>query len=630
MRILIPTILLSTALFAEGYSAKTSSFKPLQSSYEQSFSYKDIENSNASSLSEFLNKYTSIDVYPSFGNDFSPKITTRGYGVTNGYQNIAIEVDGVRIRSIDSNPIMLSSLPLASVSKIVIKRGYGSVESGEGSSAAVVEITTKNSDFVELDASFASYNTKLLEGAFLKNIDKFYIGGDAKGYFSDGSRKVDTSGDKDNKSLKQVSAKAGFRGESFSAEARASTLSSYLKYANGMTKSAYDQNPDSLGTISGGQYYSDAKQDINDYGVSLKYYPSASHLVSLEGDMRDKTLEYVSPFPSTFKYENDTLKPEYTYFGDGYSIKTGALIFRGDRDASTNKTSKDLNAIYAKYYQEFGNLRVDGGIRYEQAEYDYSPDIGSRLSKSESENAYELKLGYMIAKNLDTYISYDRGVLMPNVDMFFTGNSFNNFINPQIMDTYQIGSTYKPIKQLELKGTIFYIEGDNEIYYYNSGNWLTSYNTNLDKTKKQGVELEARYDLENLSIMGMYSYIDAIIKKENEANGAYDGKTMPGVYKNNFKLAASYTPIAKLGLEGSFNYRSDAYNSEDFLNSGVQKEKDYLSLDMGASYKVYKESEIYAEVTNITGYKNAYIVGVDKIYPYNFETTYKIGAKVRF
>ncbi|MFP4333473.1 MAG: TonB-dependent receptor [Campylobacterales bacterium] len=630
MRILIPTILLSTALFAEGYSAKTSSFKPLQSSYEQSFSYKDIENSNTSSLSDFLNKYTSIDVYPSFGNDFAPKIATRGYGITNGYQNIAIEVDGVRIRSIDSNPIMLSSIPLASISKIVIKRGYGSIESGEGSSAAVVEITTKNSDFIELDASFGSYNTKLLEGAFLKNIDKFYIGGSAKGYFSDGSRDIDSSGDRDNKSLKQLDAKAGYKGESFSLGARASTLSSYLKYANSMTKSAYDDNPSALGTISGAQYYSDARYNINDYGVSLKYYPSSSHLVTLEGDLRDKTLEYVSPYPSTFKYDNDTLKPEYTYFGDGYSIKTGVLLFRGDRDASTNKTSKDLNAIYVKYAQEFSNLKVDGGVRYEEASYDYNPNAGSRLSKSESENSYVLKLGYMIAKNLETYISYDRGVLMPNIDMFFTGSSFNDFINPQIMDTYQLGSTYQPTKELELKGTIFYIKGDNEIYYYNSGNWLTSYNTNLDKTEKKGVELEARYDLENLSIMGMYSYIDATIKKENEANGAYDGNTLPGVYKNNFKLGATYMPLAKLGLEGSFNYRSDAYNSEDFLNSGVQKEKDYLSLDMGASYKVYKDSKIYAEVTNITNYKNAYIVGVDRIYPYNFETTYKIGAKVRF
>ena len=91
------------------------------------YTRKDIERSGATTLVDYLARQTSIQVAPSYGNRFTPSINMRGYGLTDGHQNVVISVDGRRLNNIDMVPQLLGSIALADIDRIEITKGSGSV-----------------------------------------------------------------------------------------------------------------------------------------------------------------------------------------------------------------------------------------------------------------------------------------------------------------------------------------------------------------------------------------------------------------------------------------------------------------------------------------------------------------------
>src|SRR4051812_47102940 len=65
---------------------------------------KEIEESGAATLYDFLAQHSSLNLLSNFGNKATPSINLRGYGAENGYQNVVITVDGQRLNNIDIQP----------------------------------------------------------------------------------------------------------------------------------------------------------------------------------------------------------------------------------------------------------------------------------------------------------------------------------------------------------------------------------------------------------------------------------------------------------------------------------------------------------------------------------------------
>jgi len=483
--------------------------------------------------------------------------------------------------------------------------------------------------------SYGSYNQKRGSLGGRKNIDKFFVEANGDFLFSDGSRDVNTSDKKDNSYLKRALGKVGFVGDMFLVEGGISQYNSYQKYANAMGKSQFDSNPGGMGVSSMGLNYSDQSVAIREYSTKVAYYPNSNLLITLPYGRMEKSSRWLNPWSSDFRYINDTLKPTLSYDSLVVDVDAGAELFGGSREDSSDKTTQSKQAYFLKLSKNISSLNLEGGARYEETKYDYNPNIGSSLDQSKSATNYELRAEYAINKNLLTFAGFQEESTMPDIDRFFaydfTTNtmSFNGFIEPQRMRTYEAGAAYEDEK-LELKGTLFYIDGKNEFYYYQSPVTFAGYNTNLDKTEKKGVELEAKYALSKLTLRGLYSYIDAKILKEDSGSGAYDDKTMPGVYKHNLKLGADVDIVENLVLSGDFAYATDAYVANDLGNSFAQKQKDYSSLDFALRYGITKNYELYAEAQNVLGYKNGYFVSDNVIYPYNFETSFRVGGKISY
>src|SRR6478609_5686083 len=58
---------------------------------------KEIEDSGAATLYDFLAQQTSLNMGSNFGSKATPSINLRGFGSENGFQNVVITVDGQRL-----------------------------------------------------------------------------------------------------------------------------------------------------------------------------------------------------------------------------------------------------------------------------------------------------------------------------------------------------------------------------------------------------------------------------------------------------------------------------------------------------------------------------------------------------
>ena len=121
---------------------------------------KQIEASGATTLYDFLAQQTSLNVLSGFGNKAAPLINLRGYGNENGYQNVAITVDGQRLNNIDLTPQLMGAIPIDNIERIEISKGSGSVIYGDGATAGAIQIYTKTKTGVSVTGSLGNYGQK--------------------------------------------------------------------------------------------------------------------------------------------------------------------------------------------------------------------------------------------------------------------------------------------------------------------------------------------------------------------------------------------------------------------------------------------------------------------------------------
>ena len=157
----------------------------------------DIEASKSQDVYEFLNQSTSVITMPGYGNRFSQKISMRGYGIGDGYENIVVIVNGRRMNNVDMVPQLLSSIPLESVDRIEILKGAGSVEYGDGANAGVISITTK--DFTGVNITVYGGNNETAYGSLGAGYadDLFSFSAFADYFETDGQRDLKEGDQKD-------------------------------------------------------------------------------------------------------------------------------------------------------------------------------------------------------------------------------------------------------------------------------------------------------------------------------------------------------------------------------------------------------------------------------------------------
>ena len=640
---LVASFLIATNLYSNETKLETVtiSANPIETDEKKAtfateiYTKKDIEQSKSKDIYDFLASQTSVNVMPNFGNKFSQSLDIRGYGIENGYQNIAVVVNGRRLNNIDMVPQLLSSIPLESIEKIEILKGSGSVKYGDGANAGVISITTdkKNSNYLK---AYLGNNTSKDGAASFGYGNEYIIANAYVDYNStDGSIK-DNRGNSDENNIRNMNFSVVFTPiEELELSLSRTYSNMTTNYARPISLKQYNEDPNRTSGFNK-QYFSSyvttagARYDFNqNFFIDATF--SDEDKISKFGTSPDTQYDYKS-FASTFNYRSDIFKG--TAGVDGF--KGDRFNFASSFGTPENTTSKNNLAMFTSLeINPIDDLTFSAGARKEKVEYKYEPQNGMDLNQKDRLNAYDFGVNYALTQNQSIFANYNRGFQAPDIDRFFStdwttmATTFNGFIEPAKVNTYTLG--YNNFQENnKLKIALFRANLKNEIYFYNTGNWMIpSYNTNIDKSHKYGLEVYDKFLInENLYTSLNYSYIKAKIDEEKDGNGAYDGKDLPGVSKHNLTLGLGYD-FYKFSTFLSHSYKSSAYAINDFKNDFKQKQEAYHSTDFSVSFK-HKELEIFGKIQNLFDQKNGLWVQDDSIYPVNFERTFFAGMKVSF
>lgn len=596
---------------------------------------EQIQNSGAATLYDYLSQQTSLNASPNIGNKATPAINLRGFGTENGHQNVVITIDGQRLNNIDMSPALLSGIALGNIERIEIAKGSGSVIYGDGATAGVIQIYTKNKTGVTLSSSLGNFgqkNSYINAGFSEKYLDlSVNLAHDSNNGFS----KRDTTGHKDTFASDSQNVKLKIKPtDSLRFNVEATSSRNDVRYLNPLTPVQFSQNP----RQNGGKAYTHQSFDSNQWRVGAEYDINKQIKINAFHYEEDKFSEFISSNPSAANslYKGNDLS--LSYENDFLSLITGYQDFDGERKSKSNffgfdssdNTSKKNQAFYVSGEYRFDALTLSAGWRDESVKYKFSPILapfGATAAKNDEDiDAFDIGANYRFDNNLSVFANYNQAYQAPDIDRLFNfSGGFNGFIEPAKAKTLNVGLNHVEQRN-RLKITLFRTNLENEIYVVPG----IFRNTNIDKSHKYGFEVQDYFNFNNdLSASVIYNYTRAIIDREDEGGGSFNNNDLPGVPKHSVVANLNYKFLENTHLNLNHTWRSEAYAFNDFRNSFIYKQDKYNSTNITINYQ-YKNMNIFTSINNIFDQENSIQIQDNAVYPVDFVRTWRVGMKADF
>lgn len=589
------------------------------------YTAEDIKDAHVQNIYEFLNSQTSVITMPSYGNPFSQRLDMRGYGIGDGYQNIVITIDGRKINNIDMVAPLLSAISPASIERLEIIKSSGIVVGGDGANAGAINIITKKTSAKEITVYMGTHGTA--DGSFFlgHSDEKLSISASGEAQKSDGGRNINGSGERDESSITTGTINITYLpSDELELRAGASFARTDVIYASYLTLDEYNNDPKQAGATNWGS--TEQTFDTDAIGGGFSYYISDKTSFDFDANREEKQSNYIT-YASIADYVYNSAKAAFNYESKNIAVVAGVDGFDGKRTASANETAKENIAAFVMSNFAFESHSIKAGVRVEEVSYQYK-DTTSSLQDDHSLYGAELGYNYTFDKEKSVFINYAHAYQAPDIDRFFSYGAFNGFIDPMKTDSFTLGFNYI-IPNNKLKISLFYVDLEDEIYYYADPAWTNSKNTNIDKSHKYGLDIYDKWLItDEFNVALNYNYVQAKIDKEVENGEDYSDNDLPGVSDHNIKATFSYLPNKNTTLALTQVYRSEAYAANDFNNNFAQKQEAYKSTDISLTYT--KDSlELFAKINNLFNQKNGLWIEDDAIYPVNFSTTAIAGFKLK-
>ena len=606
------------------------------------YNREDIEQSGTKSLYDFLNQSTSIVTMPSAGNTFSQKIDMRGFGLTDGYKNIVVTINGRRLNNVDSVPQKLSEIPINNIERIEITKGSGSVVHGDGATGGSIQIYTRDTTETTLEGSVGNYG--ISTGSFTTGYSdgKFILSASGDTYHQGGFSDKDPNGHRDSGTSGNYSTKLRyFPTEASEVFIEKDHANVNIRYPNALTKETFEQNPgSSYKTTSGATRYNFQTSNTN----NLTLGGTLELTNNLEASFIFTHQDKVTVLATEKKYHNNAIDSSIKYENGPLKFITGIQTWDGTRNAdtwdqgSTDTAKKSNIGIFAQSSYDIGSTVFSLGLRGEWVEYTWETD-----AKYYDFLAYDLGINKTLSDHLSIFSNLNYAFLAPDVDRLFTGvGAFNGFLDPALTTTLNFGVNYVTSKN-KMKLALYGMTLKNELYYgasVDSGAG-TFANSNIDSSYKYGFEVYDQYSFNNnLSAKINYAYTKAMINFEPAA-----GDELPQVSEHTVSLGVNYNPTSKSRITVGHVYRSDMLAEEDFANSFSQKNKAYNSTNLSYTYSYKTDSgkglfnwwqsgpsqaDISLKVDNLFEESHGSWLRNDVVYPYQFTRNWRIGTKLLF
>ena len=305
-------------------------------------------------------------------------------------------------------------------------------------------------------------------------------------------------------------------------------------------------------------------------------------------------------------YETDTgfEAQQNITLSDNNRLVVGASYRKAKALNATSYTAeKSINnkAVFVSDQWEFApNWTLDAGVRYD------------KHSTAGSKTTWSAGLNKKFDENSHAYFNWGQVFKAPTLDdlyyysvMEWGSSKYENYGNPNLKpekgDTWTIGYGTKIADKTSINISYFQSKLEDAIDWDTtySANGSVSIARNVDKQKKNGMELSVGHELnDNWDLEASYTYIRV---KNNDNGSGYvrDANYIPNMYR--------------FGVR----YHDDLWNADLFLRGGSGADKSayvdskYMTLDMSVAYKATKGLSFYAKGYNLFNKAYAESAGVN-------------------
>lgn len=524
----------------------------------------------------------SLDGSPDFGLDL------RGFG-TNSAQNVVVLVDGVRLNENELASTVLSTIPVDTVERIEITRGGSSVLYGDGATGGVINIVTRRaaaggthgSLFAEAGRfDHRDLRATITHGAGPWSFDAAVAGrGTDNGRANNRYEQTTVSG---GLQYAYGSGRAGVRVESARSDSR---LPGSLTEAQFLADPRQSLTPDDDGSL-----------DTDRVTAFVEHRAGAFDLAAeLSHRERDLRSTYVfGGVPSTTYYAtgqtqfSPRLRHTAALAGRSNELVAGVDLIRWKRQVtaswSAGDARQDAKAVYLRDELRWDaphNARLAVGGRHERFEKDYSDPlafpaiVGER--RRQSLNAWSVEASVDPLPGLTVFAKAGRSYRVANIDENALRSSVD-VLAPQTSRDLELGIGAGDAAR-KATARLFRHRLTNEIFYDPTIGWGA--NTNLDPTRRQGVEVEGEAALgQAWRVTGQWQYVQAEFR-----DGPNAGRDMVLVPKHVVTARLAWAPGGGHSADVGAQWVDSQRYGDDFTNACDARIPSFTTVDARYAYR---------------------------------------------
>jgi len=564
--------------------------------------------STASNLAELLGQQVSVQVRDNAGSP-DRQIDLRGFGVT-GDQNTLILLDGRRLNENELASTRLSAIPLASIERIEILRGSGSVLYGGGATGGTIHVITRASANTRANAPSETSQSSvgLVAGSLDTRELRASTGAshDRRRFQVDASA-LDTDNWRGNNALRQRNAGGELR-----------TL-----FDRGFLAVRLGAESQQLG-LPGARSLDQFKSDPRGTSTPKDHAQREDYRLALAGAWRTSSLE----FEAELAHREGRVASDYRQF-DYYSVRdrrtlsftprlrstwsAGGIqhetvfgldteswryVTRGASSAETldspfvqTSASQQSEGLYVQHRAALAQgLSLTAGLRRQRIDDEIRDQVTPSLSVQGAHwvTASNIGLRQPLGAGFDVYARGGRSFRIATVDeltYFFPSDPQQvptaRLLVPQTSTDREIGLQWREVGSA-VRLSVFRNDLNHEIHYYAPA----FSNVNLPPTQRAGLELEGTFQpMPQLDLSAGFTRLEARFRGGEAGGVPVTGREVPLVPRLSLKVAAVWRPLEGTRLSLAARHTGRQRFDNDQANE-FEAMPSYTLVDIKASQRL--------------------------------------------
>lgn len=517
----------------------------------------------------------SLDGSPDFSLDL------RGFG-SNSSQNMVVVLDGVRMSENELSGPILSTIPIDSVERIEIVRGGASVLYGEGATGGVIQIFTKrpaqNEGRGMVSVEKGGFGLREVRASAARSWDAFAIDASVSDLKTDNYR--------DHNRFENRSFSGGLQWNTGAGRValRLDSARQDAEFPGSLTQQQFEQNPEMDTTPKDfGGLKSDRVTALFEHRIGATDF--AAELSQREKTVTATYFFSFGPSAATYDSRQTQFSPRLRHLArlDGMlnEFVAGIDLIRWTRETESSFSAADASqkskALYLRdeiRWNAAHNARLSVGARRESFDKETVdalafPALNERVKQTQ--NAWEVQTSGDLMPLLNVYGKAGRSFRMPNSDE----NAYRPGPAPlraQTSRDLELGATYGSADQ-QIGARVFRHKLKDEIFYDPTINF--GVNTNLDPTRRQGVELDAKARIAaDWRVTASLQHV-----KAEFTDGPNAGREMVLVPENVANARLSWAPAGGHSADIGVQWVDSQRFGNDFTNSCGARIPSYTTVD---------------------------------------------------